>query len=54
MSYSKSGKLNVAAARAGMDKKTARKYIRNDILPSEPGPARKWRTREDSFAEGLA
>jgi hypothetical protein len=51
MSYSKSGKLNVAAAQAGMDPKTARKYLRNDTLPSEPRPDRHWRTREDIFAE---
>lgn len=51
MSYSKSGKLNVAAAQAGMDPKTARKYLRNGVLPSEPRPDRHWRTREDLFAE---
>lgn len=51
MSYSKSGKLNVAAAQAGMDPKTARKYLRNGILPSESKPDRHWRTREDLFAD---
>jgi Mu transposase, C-terminal domain len=41
----------IAAARAGMDAKTARKYRRVGMLPSElPGEAR-WRTRPDPFAK---
>jgi hypothetical protein len=41
----------VAAAKAGMDPKTARKYLRDGRLPSESKVDRKWRTRPDPFAE---
>jgi hypothetical protein len=41
----------VAAAKAGMDPKTARKYLRDGHLPSESKVDRNWRTRPDSFAE---
>jgi hypothetical protein len=41
----------VAAAKAGMDPKTARKYLRAGHLPSESKPDRNWRTRPDPFAE---
>jgi hypothetical protein len=41
----------VAAAKAGMDVKTARKYRRLRRLPSEVAVAHRWRTREDPFAE---
>lgn len=44
--------LSVAAARAGMDEKTARKYVRHGKLPSECRPDRSWRTRLDAF-EGV-
>jgi hypothetical protein len=41
-----------AAARAGVDEKTARKYRRLGKLPSEVRPmARPWRTRPDPFAD---
>jgi hypothetical protein len=43
--------LSVAAAKAGMDEKTARKYLRQGKLPSESRPERTWRTREDPFEE---
>ena len=39
-----------AAAKAGMDEKTARKYRRLGKLPSELKPIRTYRTREDPFA----
>jgi hypothetical protein len=39
--------LERAADKAGMDRKTARKYRHLDKLPSELGPPRTWRTRED-------
>lgn len=39
----------LAAAKAGMDVKTARKYLRNGKLPSESKPERAWRTRPDPF-----
>src|SRR5262249_58009739 len=51
----KEASLTFAAAKAGMDRKTARKYRQAEQLPSEMAeqrPPRTWRTREDSFAEG--
>ena len=41
----------IAAAKAGMDVKTARKYLRARRLPSELKAERHWRTRQDGFAE---
>jgi len=46
---SKHQKLTVAAARAGMDRKTAGKYRDAGKLPSEMEVIRDWRTREDPF-----
>ena len=43
--------LEVAAAKAGMDVKTARKYLRDARLPSETKERHEWRTRPDSFAD---
>jgi len=44
--------LKVAAMRADMDEKTARKYRGSAKVPSEPEVwPRMWRTREDPFAE---
>jgi hypothetical protein len=43
------GSLETAAAKAGMDAKTARKYRRLGRVPSELGPRPQWRTREDPF-----
>jgi hypothetical protein len=40
-----------AAAKAGMDIKTARKYLRSKMLPSELKTVRHWRTRDDEFAD---
>lgn len=40
----------IAAAKAGMDEKTARKYIKVGVLPSNLKKARDWRTRRDPFA----
>lgn len=46
------GKTKAAAAdKAGMDEKTARKYLRLGKLPSELEVEHTWRTREDSFVE---
>lgn len=39
----------LAAAKAGMDVKTARKYLASGRLPSEEKPERTWRTRPDPF-----
>jgi hypothetical protein len=45
------GGLETAAAKAGMDAKTAPKYRRLGRVPSELAPGSRWRTREDSFQE---
>jgi len=42
--------LVIAAVKAGMDPKTARKYVRLGKLPSEVKTEHNWRTREDPFA----
>ena len=42
---------SVAAAKAGMSDKTARKYLRLGKLPSQNQKPRDWRTRPDDFAE---
>ena len=47
----KHGKVGLAAMKAGMDRKTARKYVAAGKLPSEMTALRDWRTREDPFAE---
>jgi hypothetical protein len=39
----------MAAAKAGMDVKTARRYLREGGLPTEGKPERTWRTRPDPF-----
>jgi transposase len=43
--------LEVAAAKAGMDPKTARKYLRDRRLPSDMRQKHTWRTRPDPFAD---
>lgn len=48
---SKHGQIGIAAMRAGMDRKTARKYRELGKLPSELKGPRSWRTREDPFDE---
>lgn len=50
----KEASLAHAAAKAGMDLKTARKYRRSGSLPSrlsEEAPTRTWRTRSDPFVD---
>ncbi len=47
----KHGKVGVAALRSGVDRKTARKYLKAGKLPSEMGVERTWRTRPDPFAQ---
>jgi transposase InsO family protein len=49
--FNKHGTVGVAAARSGMDRKTAAKYLEESKLPSELVKPRHWRTREDPFAE---
>ena len=41
--------LAIAAAKAGMDEKTARKWLRMGMLPSQCPRERNWRTRNDPF-----
>jgi len=48
---SKHGQVGIASARAGMDRKTGRKYVAAGKLPSELEAPRTWRTREDPFVE---
>ncbi len=43
--------LSVAAAKAAMCEKTARKYLRSGKLPGECQAPHLWRTREDPFVE---
>lgn len=45
------GRVGLAALRAGLDRKTARKYVQGGKLPSELVVPRDWRTRADPFAE---
>ena len=42
---------DIAAAKAGMDPKTARKYLQSGKMPGEERRNRAWRTRPDPFAE---
>ena len=41
----------LASAKAGMDPKTARKYLRIGKLPSQVRPEHTWKTRQDPFEE---
>lgn len=47
--YQEAGKLSVAALRADLDRKTARKYLEAGLLPSEMKGEHRWRTRPDPF-----
>ncbi len=46
---SRHGRVGRAAMRAGMDPKTASKYISLGKLPSEVPMERNWRTRSDLY-----
>jgi hypothetical protein len=48
MEYQKSGKIEAAALKEGMTRKTASKYIHEE-LPLEPKGGRNWRTQENPF-----
>ena len=50
----KTGSVGTAAARAGMSRNTATKYLKTDKMPSEMSAARTWRTRPDPFDEDWA
>lgn len=41
----------IAAAKAGIDPKTARRYLKEKTLPSQMKTERHWRTRADIFTE---
>jgi len=47
----KHGQVGLAAMRAGLDRKTARKYVKGGRLPSETVAPRTWRTRPDPFED---
>ena len=45
------GRVGLAALKAGMDRKTARKYVQEGKLPSAMKAPRSYRTRTDPFAD---
>lgn len=47
---SKHGKIGLAAMKAGMDRKTARKHRDVGCVPSDEPKVRTWKTRADPFA----
>jgi hypothetical protein len=50
--YQASGRVSVAAARAGMSEPSARKFLRTETLPSEHQlGSRDWRTHGDAFED---
>lgn len=50
MEHVKSGQIGMAAMKAGMNRKTAAKYVHDDNSLLEEKARRDWRTREDPFA----
>ena len=48
--YQSSGVVDHAAMKAGMDRKTARRYLRTGLRPAELRKPHTWRTREDPLA----
>lgn len=48
---SKHNKIGLSSMRAGMDRKTGRKYFREGKLPSQMQNRRSWRTRKDPFEQ---
>jgi hypothetical protein len=49
MEYHKSGRIQMAAMKAGMNRDTAAAYLASGQLPSERVVERNWRTRPDPF-----
>ncbi len=49
--FNKHGQVGRAALRADMDRKTARRYLKEQKLPSELKKPRTWRTRVNVFEE---
>lgn len=52
MEYQKTGVIEVAAMKAGMNRKTASGYIKSGEMPSDRRTERTWRTKPDPF-EGV-
>jgi transposase len=50
-SYSKHQEVGRAAQSAGVDRKTARKYVQGAPGPQEPREPREWRTHPDAFSD---
>ena len=48
--HGKTGNISRAAMKAGMDRKTAARYIAMGKIPSQTKKPRDWRTRADPFA----
>ena len=48
--FNDGGGIGCAAMKAGMDRKTARRYLRRGHGPSTPRRPRHWQTRPDAFA----
>jgi len=49
--HSKHGRVGLASIKAGMDRKTGRKYIQSGMFPSQEVGEREYRTRDDPFAD---
>ena len=49
MEHTKSGQIGMAAMKAGMNRKTAAKYVHNGEPDTDEEVTRGWRTREDPF-----
>jgi hypothetical protein len=49
--YARTQNMSVSAMKAGVDRKTARKYLNTEQMPSEQRQAHDWRTRPDPLAK---
>src|SRR5665213_613971 len=49
--FQQRGSIGMSAMKSGMDRKTARKYLKNPERLSQPRPVRGWRTRVNMLAE---
>ena len=43
--------IKIVALKIGMNRKTASKYLKQSILPSETNKPRNWRTRQDPLQD---
>ena len=48
--FQRTGSIGMSALKSGMDRTTARKYLKHPERLGEPRPARDWRTRVDPLA----